>query len=216
MKQIIEIHSNVFWLLSRFHRDRRLHLIYGNHDMVKKYPRYRSKTCASYFCTESQAIQPLFPDLPVHEGIILSDSVTGKGLYLTHGHQADPLNSVFWRVSRFLVRYLWRTLEHYGVTDPTSAAKNYSVTEKNEKRLLDWAKSHHRILITGHTHRPRVGSAASPYFNTGSCVHPRCITCLELQNRQLTLVKWSVETGAGMELRVARRELAPPVCLDEL
>ena len=36
MSQIIEIHNNVFWLLSLFYNAGRLYLIYGNHDMEKK------------------------------------------------------------------------------------------------------------------------------------------------------------------------------------
>ena len=43
MKQIIEAHSNVFLLLSRFHEQNRLYMLYGNHDMVKKNNRYTKK-----------------------------------------------------------------------------------------------------------------------------------------------------------------------------
>lgn len=36
MKQIMEAHGNVFLLLSRFHEQHRLYMLYGNHDMVKR------------------------------------------------------------------------------------------------------------------------------------------------------------------------------------
>ena len=40
MKQIIEVHSNIFLLLSRFYEKNRLFMLYGNHDMIKKNKRY--------------------------------------------------------------------------------------------------------------------------------------------------------------------------------
>lgn len=195
-QQIQEIHSNVFWLLSRFYQHKRLYMIYGNHDMVKK-----------------KLSLPL--DFPFYEGIILQDCCSNKRLYLTHGHQADTLNSTFWKLSRFLVRYIWKPLEHFGVLDPTSAAKNYSVKEKTEKRLEHWAKTNQTTLITGHTHRPVLSSDTPHYCNTGSCVHPRCITCIEIQNGSLFLVKWSMETREDLNLYVARSILSGPIKLKD-
>jgi hypothetical protein len=75
------------------------------------------------------------------------------------------------------------------------------------------------ILIAGHTHRPvfanlsqtersfrdcgvglqgtKIKDPEPVYYNTGSCVHPRCITGLEIDlqngNRTFTLVKWSCQ-----------------------
>lgn len=212
MEQIIEAHSNVFWLLSRFAKEKRLYLVYGNHDMEKKKNAYAKCHCSGYFCTETQQMQPLFPDMKYYSGIVLED-ISGLRLYLTHGHQADLLNSVFWRLSRFLVRYVWKPLEHAGVLDPTSAAKNNHRKNLTEQRLSSWAEEKQQILITGHTHRPRLSNADSYYFNTGSCVHPRCITCIEIQNRTLTLCKWTVDTRPDRTLYVAREVLADPLPL---
>lgn len=194
---IKEIHSNVFWLLTLFYEKGRLWMLYGNHDMQKK------------------NLHP-FSDCCFHEGLILKDCSNLKSLYLTHGHQADFFNSVLWQVSRFLVRYLWRPLEQFGVLDPTSAAKNYHVKKRTERKLENWAKSNDTILITGHTHRPLLGSKESPYFNTGSCVHPRCITCIEIVKKQFFLVKWTIATREDRSLFVSREILAGPVSLDEL
>ena len=50
-----------------------------------------------------------------------------------------------------------------------------------------------QMLIPGHTHRsvyPVPGK--TPYFNTDSCVHPRCIVGIEINNGSITLVKWYV------------------------
>lgn len=197
MKQIKEIHSNVFWLLSLFHEQKRLYMIYGNHDMVKK----NNPSCL---------------DFPFYEGIILKNICCKNSIYLTHGHQADIFNSVFWKLSRFLVRFLWKPLEQFGILDPTSAAKNYSVKEKTEKKLEAWAKKTKSTLITGHTHRPILNPEHTCYCNTGSCVHPRCITCIEIKNDALYLVKWSMETKADLSLFVARTVLSGPVKFEDL
>ena len=196
MKQIIETHENVFWLFSQFQARNRLFMLYGNHDMAKKK-------------------QTLLPDIPFYEGIILENTASpdAKDIYLTHGHQADLFNSVLWRFTRFLVRYLWKPLERYGVLDPTSAAKNYTRKEKSERRLQHWAKQENHILITGHTHRPTLTEEDPYYYNSGSCVHPRCITCLEIERMHITLVKWTLATRPDMVLYVAREVLAGPIAL---
>lgn len=207
LSAIQEIHSNVFWMLSLFQREKRLYLLYGNHDYVMKnnqeFPHYGGlvlKLCGFF---------------PPAAGLSAGPSRCLE-LYLTHGHQAELLNSTFWKLSRFLVRYLWKPLEQVGVLDPTSAAKNYRRCKKNEKRLSRWAARHHCCLITGHTHRPMLGSRENHYFNTGSCVHPRCITCLEIENGGISLVKWNMETKGDRSLYVARTLLAGPLPLAQL
>jgi len=198
LPRIMDLYSDVFEILSRFYQENRLLLLFGNHDMVKK------------------NIEPLFPGLVFWEGCILEDPSLGPILYLTHGHQADFFNSVLWRLSRFLVRYLWTPLELLGFQDPTSTAKNYKKKEKIEQRLVNWARQNHCILVCGHTHRPMLGTADSPYCNSGSCVHPSCITCLEVENCYLTLVKWSMQSHANGSLYVKRETLAEPICLTKL
>lgn len=214
METIIEVHSNIFWMFSLFYKENRLYMLYGNHDMIKKKKLYSQKKCCSYFCTETQKKQPLFPELTFYEGIILRSVKTpSNALYLTHGHQASLLNSTFWPLSQFFVRYLWRPLENFGVLDPTSAAKNYHVKKKSEERLNNWAVKHHKPLVTGHTHRPVLPEEPAYYYNTGSCVHPRCITCIEIENCSMTLVKWSMSAKADSTLYVAREVLSGPVPL---
>ena len=195
MKNIIEVHETVFEMFSKFCRQNRLYLIYGNHDMVKK-----KKSCC-----------PMFH---FHEGIILCPpNMPQRALYLTHGHQASLLNSTFWRVACFLVRYIWSPLESVGVLDPTSAAKNYHVKSKCETRLKNWAVQNKHILITGHTHRPVMPEEPAYYYNTGSCVHPRCITCIEIDQGAMTLVKWYMSVRPDYSLYVAREKIGGPVLL---
>ncbi len=208
MEQIKEIHSDVFWQLSRFYDENRLYMIYGNHDMVKKYPSFANKKFASFFCTTHQRNEPLFPGIRFYPGIVLRNEKAGESLYLTHGHQASLMNSTLWPINCFLVRYLWKPLEQIGILDPTSAAKNYTSKQRSENRLASWAKFHNRTLITGHTHRPMMRTEESPYLNTGSCVHPQCVTCIEVCDEALILVKWYMGARNSGSLYVERQELA--------
>lgn len=203
-ERIIDIHSNVFWLLTKYKNKDRLFMLYGNHDQSKKRCSYCRRHCSTYYVSGQISEVPLFPDICYLQGLILKDMEHGNDLYLIHGHQADFLNHTLSPVSRFLVRYLWKPLEAVGISDPTSAARSYTQKKKTEKRLSDWAARENKILITGHTHRPMLGSNELPYFNTGSCVHPRCITCIEIYERQLTLVKWTLRTREDRSLYVAR------------
>lgn len=211
IEQIKEIHSDVFLQLSRFYKEDRLYMIYGNHDMVKKYPSFTSKKYATYFCTTHQCTEPLFPEIRFYPGIVLRNEATGKSLYLTHGHQASLMNSTLWPINCFLVRYLWKPLEQIGILDPTSAAKNYTSKQRSENRLVSWAKLHNRTLVTGHTHRPMMSTEQSPYLNTGSCVHPQCVTCIEVCEDTLILVKWYMGARNSGSLYVERQELAQDV-----
>lgn len=214
MNQIINVHSDAFWLMSRFHLENRLFMIYGNHDMVKKNYKFISNKCSTYYCEGARKEQSLFPNMQVHEGLILENKEADIRLYLAHGHQGDILNDTLWPLTRFLVRYLWHPLELVGVLDPTSAAKNYGVKSKTEKRLIKWVEKEHKILITGHTHRPVFPTISEPtYFNDGSCIHPRCITAIEIDNDNIILVKWTTVTNCERILYIAREVLAGPTPL---
>lgn len=230
LARIIDIHTDVFCLLREFHRRERLYMIYGNHDHCKKNDRYCARHCSACHChnlsdqtphwhispdSKEEDVTELLPDFHFLSGLILHDTISQREIYLTHGHQADFLNSTLAPLSGFLVRYLWKPLEGIGVLDPTSAARNYTKKKKTEQRLAAWASQEQKLLITGHTHRPMIGNPSSPYFNTGSCVHPSCITCIEIENRRITLVKWLMETRADLSLYVVRKELEPPVDLCE-
>lgn len=194
MKQIVEAHDNIFSLLNYFYKKNRLYLIYGNHDMVKK-----KKAC------------PLLPCLHFVPGIILQNTYTCDcNLYLTHGHQADIMNSTFWLFTRFLVRYFWKPLEHYGIPDPTSAARNYTKMRSIEKKLQAYATRKNITLITGHTHRPMLSEEELHYCNCGSCVHPYSITCIEVTQLKLSLIKWTMSVRPDNTLFVSRETLSGP------
>ncbi len=211
LDRIKEAHQESFEMLARFYEAGRLYLVYGNHDMVKKDPAFLEKNFQTCFCDQDLCERPLCPGVRFYPGIILRDSENKQDIYLTHGHQADLLNSTFWRLSRFLVRYVWRPLEALGIPDPTSAAKNNTRKKQSEKRLSQWAALRGLYLVTGHTHHPMI--KASGYFNTGSCIHPSGITGIEIRGRCLTLVKWSVASRPDLSLYARREVLGEPVYL---
>lgn len=212
MNKIKDMHQRSFDVLSKFYHQNRFYAVYGNHDMVKKSSKYSKSYFCSYYCDHKMCTNSLFPNIVFYPSIIL-ESKTENNIYLTHGHQADFLNSTLWPISRFLVRYVWRPLEILGIPDPTSAAKNNTRKKSTEKKLASWAKTNHHILITGHTHRPMMGTDTSPFYNTGSCVSPYGITCIEIYNGCIYLVKWSLDTTTEQTVYVSRSELSKRNCM---
>jgi len=213
---IKQMHSDVFWLLSKFYNEGRLYLIFGNHDMVKKDKRFVKKNLYQYYNEPKRRYNPLFINIKFHEGLVLRHKTTGDKIFLIHGHQVDCLNYRLWKLARFLVRYLWRPLTTFGVNDPTRAAKNYDKKEAVEKILTKWVTREKHMLIAGHTHRPMFPEVGEPtYFNDGSCVHPRCITAIEISEGQILLVKWNVKTKNDGTLFIGREVLAGPRRLKE-
>lgn len=213
---IMNAHSDVYWLMSLFYKDNRLIMLYGNHDIVKKDQRFTQTKCNSFYCESVDSHMALFPGIKIPEGILLQYRNTNNKLFLTHGHQGDVLNDKLWKLSRFLVRYLWRPLELLGIKDPTSAAKNNEKKNTVEKKLIDWSKDQNQLLICGHTHRPVFPKVGEPlYFNDGSCVHPRCITGIEIRNGTISLVKWALMTKPDRTLYVGRELLEGPVRLTD-
>lgn len=210
---IKEAHASTFQMLARFCEDQRLYLLYGNHDMSKRSAAFSSQCDTFHPCITCRE-EPLFPDIRFHPGLILRNQETGPDLYLTHGHQADFLNSVLWRQARFLVRYLWSPLERVGFLDPSDPSRKNKKKERIEKSLSGWARANQCILVAGHTHRP-VLEASSCYYNTGSCVRPGYITCIEISQLTATLIKWTIGIRTDLSLSVSREILAGPVSLKD-
>ena len=211
-KAIFDAHMNVFKLLRKFHLGNRLHMIWGNHDMVYKDSDYVKKYLSSYFEPIEGRDEALFEGITYHEGIILKHRETQQEVFLTHGHQADWWNYIFWRWGRFLVRILWKPLQVWGIADPTSPAKNYTELRKIERRLKKWIlRQNLLITIVGHTHRPRFPEPGDiPLFNDGSCVHPRSITGIEIENGEISLIKWHIATKDDGTLQIVRVLLEGP------
>lgn len=209
---LIEAHKNVYQLLRRFHLENRLHMVWGNHDMVYRDPKYVEKYLSHYFEPIDGSDKSLLKGIRYHEALLFKHRETGQEIFCTHGHQADWWNYVGWRLNRFLVRVLWKPLQVWGIADPTNPAKNYKELIRIEKRIKRWILKKDLLLtITGHTHRPRFPEPGQlPFFNDGSCVHPRSITGLELVHGEISLIKWHIDTKVDGTLQIVRVLLEGP------
>ena len=187
-RYIIEEHADTFKIMKKYNDKKRLIVIYGNHDIEKKY----SKTFQKYYL--------------MFESLILN--YKNKDILLFHGHQVDFINGPLWRLSRFLVKHIWRHLEQFGIKNPTVAGRNYKVKKRIERKFKKWSLKNNKIVITGHTHRPVYPKIReSLYFNSGSCIHPNGITCLEIDNGFITLVKWSYKLNQFSTINIKREVL---------
>ena len=82
-KSIFEAHKNVYLLMQLFYKQNRLHMIWGNHDMVYRNPNYVKKNLSTYFDEKTVENVELFKDIKYHEGIILKHKNTNQEVFLT-------------------------------------------------------------------------------------------------------------------------------------
>jgi len=132
---LLNAHKNVYMLMKAFHKENRLHMIWGNHDMVYRDPKYVKKHLSTYFDPKVGEDLELFKDITYHEGLVLKHCMTGQELFLT-------------------------------------------------------------------------GDIA--FFNDGSCVHPRSITGIEIENGSISLIKWQINTNDDGVLQIVRVLLEGP------
>ncbi len=199
---IYNTYKAIFDLQLEFHKQNRLHLLYGNHDMVFKDKNVVEKMLNTFFIDKQSKDKQLLFNVAFKESILLEiDSKiynTKKSILLIHGHQADFMNYVMWRFNRFLVRFLWMPMQKiFAFKDPTSPAKNFKNSIRVERKLKKWSfKNNNQMIIAGHTHRPKFPDPGEiPYFNDGSCVHPESIIGIEIENLEISLVKWHLNNG---------------------
>ena len=210
---ITRVNGDIFEILAKFYRENRLSMIYGNHDIVKRDAKWTENNLTAYVDAHSNTLVTLFPDIKAEEGIVLTHQATGAEIFLLHGHQADFFNYDLWRVSKFLVRYLWRPLETLGIKDPTSASQNPRLKIRIEDEFCKWAMDRNLSIITGHTHRyvfPSCDDVISECYNDGCCVYPQFITAMEIVNDNISLIKWSIGTKPDGVLFVEREVIAGP------
>jgi hypothetical protein len=209
LADIIRAHGNIFRQLDRFYKDNRLCYIAGNHNLQMTNERWRQKALA-----EGQLLIPNF-----FSGIeIFETAMLGEKIFLFHGHQGDFINDTFVPFGRFWVRHIWRPLQNiFGFRDPTSPAQRVKKRSKVETAIIEWARNRHMVTIAGHTHRSMflslskqqrlAGELQEPYyFNSGCGIHPRYITCLEIKEMTIELIKWHIiaDFSNDMRLKVMR------------
>lgn len=187
--KIIETYKETFKLLKKFYLKKQLLMIYGNHDICKRKKKILEKYFYTYYDKRKNKNEELLNNLNVYEAIVLN--YRNLKIFMLHGHQVDFLNSNIWRISRFLVKYIWKKLETIGFRAPMTLAKNYELPNKNEKKLINFSNKKKMMVISGHTHKAIFPiNNTSLYFNDGACVHKDGITCLEIKNDKISLIKW--------------------------
>lgn len=208
-------YSDIFKILNKFYDADRLYLIFGNHDIVKSKPEFikkQEKACDQIGYGFGKEMLHLYSKIKFNESVILRYNPLNKDILAFHGHQVDFINCELWRVSRFLVRYVWRFLEGIaGFKAPTSPANNYNKGSKIDEMLEKLARKEKRMLICGHTHNdifPEVGKGL--YFNDGCCVFPSSITSLEITKGEISLIKWGIEVDEKNGLYIKRSVIGGP------
>jgi predicted phosphodiesterase len=204
-------HEHIYLLLQEFHQEGRFYYVYGNHDIEYRNPETLARKLNWHFNWFADQEDILFDDFSVHEGLIFEHDKTGVELFVTHGHQGELFSDRLSWLSRYLLRGLWRPLQLVGIQDPTSVAQSAFKRRKIEKQLIDWVQCNRQPMICGHTHAERFPkNGGAPYFNTGSCVHPRWITCIEIKKGGIALVRWRIKPRKKGSLFVKREVISGP------
>lgn len=219
-RDIAYSYKSIFKILNKFNKDKRLFMIYGNHDNKKRSSEFLRKQIIKFKRIDTKFGEDfvyLIENIKFKEGLVLRYLPNNKEILITHGHQLDPMNYEFARVSKFLVRYIWRIMEGVaGFKAPTSPANNYKRGGKIDEKLEEWANRNKRLLICGHTHKsrfPKVGE--SLYFNDGCCVLPYSISAIEISNGLIALVTWTIGVREDNTLYIKRNIIGGPEPLEE-
>ena len=190
-EEIRQAHQRVFDLFHDLDKERRLHLILGNHD-VKRRARFQ------------EGHKEHKDGLLVHEGLVFRHRQSGQRLFAVHGHQADILCDPMYFFSRRAARFGYRLRDFLKKWQaPASLEREKG---KLEHRIIDWIDARRQIVVCGHTHRMSFPSNGSPpYYNTGSGIFPGRITGLEIENGAIVPIQW-VDQGRA---RYVRQQLGP-------
>lgn len=213
-------YKDIFTILNKFSKKNKLYLVYGNHDIIKSHDNFvrkQKEACHNICESFGDKMIELYENIKFYEGIVLNYKPLNKEIYAFHGHQVDFLNCNLWRVSRFLVRYIWRVLEGVGgFKAPTSPAKNYDKGGKIDDILSKYALKEKKMMICGHTHNDRMPKPGEGlYFNDGCCIFPSAITSIEIENGNIKLVKWEVDVNEKNHLYINKSIIAGPEKLSD-
>ena len=204
-------HSDVFMLLRAFYDESRFIMLYGNHNMAFKHQHHIERHLFKFYDEYESFFNVLFPNIQVHESVVMTDEKTGGEIFVVHGHQGDFINDQIWPVLKYLNRYFWRYFHIIGFKNPASPAKNAHKRHKIEVNYSKFIRIYKKMLIAGHTHRPKFPKENElPYFNTGCCIHPRNITGLEIENGAISFIEWRIIPDETGSLQIKRSVIRGP------
>ena len=215
-KHIRLAHTDVFIVLKKFYDDHRLTILYGNHNIYLKSERYVSDNYFTFYDEYKQERVELFKGLEPQEALVLKEKNTNQEILVVHGHQGDFMNDQLWFVSMLLMRYFWRFMHVVGFENPSSPARNLYKRHKVERAYKKWIQRHKKMLICGHTHRPKYPKDNElPYFNTGCCIHTRGITGIEILHGKIIMVDWRIAVDDNGVMRIVRVVVRGPEPIDK-
>lgn len=119
--------------------------IWGNHD--------KEVTLRGFKKRSQNWKDNILANVAHREGLCL-----GEDIFLIHGHQGRFFEDQAWKLSRFAVKLVWKTVQkllHIGRDGP---AENFKIRDNLELNYYLWAKKNKVLLICGHTHRAIFGS----------------------------------------------------------
>ncbi|MFA9378432.1 MAG: metallophosphoesterase [Lachnotalea sp.] len=210
-KLIRTAHSDVFSVIKKFFDDKRLIILYGNHNIFLKNKSYVKRNYYYYNDDYNRTTSDFFKGLAPIEALILKDKKTDQEIFVVHGHQGDLMNDQLWKISMFSLRYFWRYLHVVGFHNPASPARNQLTRHKVEKSYKKWIRKHKIILICGHTHRPRFPKKNElPYFNCGCCIHTKGISGIEICDNKIMMVNWRIRADKSGFLHIERHIIKKP------
>ena len=201
---LIKFNISTFKIIKKFFDLNRFYMIYGNHDIVKRNKKILETYFYKYYDEKYNRYELLFNNLIVYESLVLN--YKGLEILLLHGHQLDFFNSNLWILSKFLVRNIWKKIEYLGGMVSVGKIENNNIKNSIDKKYNSWSKERNKIVIVGHTHNP-IFSEDSLYFNTGSCIHPDGITCIEIENGIISFIKWDFRLRKDKIFFIKRNEL---------
>lgn len=145
--EVVRSYSRTLELEAEFHRLDRYRRFWGNHD--------------DDWMVESKVgrwLGPFFGPIEVIESLLVTvkkgDRELGT-LVLAHGHQGTKSSDRNRKLSRWVVRNLWRPVQRLTGWKLTTPATSFALREQHDRAMHAWAAQQSRVvLIAGHTHRP--------------------------------------------------------------
>jgi UDP-2,3-diacylglucosamine pyrophosphatase LpxH len=114
--------------------------LWGNHDKEAILNRFAAHL--------NRTGEELFGKVEYRQGLCL-----GPDIFLVHGHQGRFFEDKAWRVSRWAIKIIWKSIQRIFQIGMDGPAENVWIRESLERGYYGWARRRKTFLICGHTHR---------------------------------------------------------------